>query len=67
MIVSIELLLSFLSGELPGKGQYSQRGIMDEIFKVDATAVLCKVSKTAVTHWTDKERKREKRKRKRTN
>lgn len=28
---------------------------MDEIFEVDATAVLCKVPKTAVTHWRDGE------------
>lgn len=29
---------------------------MYKIFEVDATAVLCKVSKTAVTHWIDRDR-----------
>lgn len=29
---------------------------MDEIFEVDATAVLCKVSKAAVTHWREKDK-----------
>ena len=31
---------------------------MDEIFEVDATAVLCKVPKTAVTHCRRRERQR---------
>lgn len=31
---------------------------MDEIFEVDATAVLCKVPKTAVTHWIDRDRRK---------
>lgn len=31
---------------------------MDEIFEVDTTAVLCKVSKTAVTHWMDGDRRK---------
>ena len=42
------------------KGQYSQGGIVYKIFEVDATAVLCEVSKTAVTHWLDRDREREK-------
>lgn len=32
---------------------------MDEIFEVDATTVLCKVSKTAVTHWIHRDRERQ--------
>lgn len=29
---------------------------MDEIFEVDAAAVLCEVSETAVTHWKNKQK-----------
>ncbi len=31
---------------------------MDEIFEVDAAAVLRKVAKTAVTHWIDRDRRK---------
>lgn len=31
---------------------------MDEIFEVDTAAVFCKVSKTAVTHWMDRDGER---------
>lgn len=37
--------------------KYSQRRVMDEIFEVDATAILCKVPKTAVAHWIDRDTK----------
>lgn len=33
---------------------------MDEIFEVDATTVLRKVSKTAVTHWIHRDREKQK-------
>lgn len=36
------------------KGRYSQGGVVDEVFEVDAAAVLCEVSETAVTHWNNK-------------
>lgn len=37
-----------------GEGRYSQGGVVDEVFEVDAAAVLCEVSETAVTHWNNK-------------
>lgn len=39
-----------------GKGRYSQGGVVDQIFEVDAAAVLCEVSETAVTHWKNKQK-----------
>lgn len=44
----------FMSGEKKKKGRYSQGGVVDEVFEVDAAAVLCQVSETAVTHWNNK-------------
>lgn len=44
----------FLFDVTGGEGQYSQGGVVDEVFEVDAAAVLCKVSETAVTHWNNK-------------
>lgn len=44
----------FMSRGGVGGGRYSQGRVVDEVFEVDAAAVLCKVSETAVTHWNNK-------------